>query len=103
MNRDNCFQLSYVDDGATRHIFVAHDSGKVIVDWYVALRNAKLQTLCVAFPASKKEEVIKIHGFFFSNKGVFPKTWGHPAYTKYMVNENKKHNHFLQTYFSAGF
>ena len=79
MNKENAFQLSFVDDGATRHLFAMHQNGKVIIDWYIALRNAKLQTLSVAFPAAKKEDVsmqwlVDIFSFFsFSATSLFDK------------------------------
>lgn len=54
-------QLTFLQDGTTRHIYLKHDDGQVIVNWYQAIRGAKLHRLQVAFPAATLSEV-----FFFS-------------------------------------
>ncbi|KAM7297608.1 arf-GAP with dual PH domain-containing protein 1 [Ixodes scapularis] len=50
-------QLTYVKDGSTRNIFLYSEDGKTIVDWYNALRCAKLQHLQVAFPGARESQL----------------------------------------------
>lgn len=53
----NSLQLTYLKDGTTRHIYVYHDDPQTIVNWYMAIRCAKLHRLQVAFPAASEAEV----------------------------------------------
>lgn len=53
----NSLQLTYLKDGTTRHIYVQHDDSQTIVDWYQAIRCAKLHRLQVAFPAAHQYQV----------------------------------------------
>lgn len=53
----NSLQLTFLRDGTTRHIYVQHDDPQVIVDWYQAIRCAKLHQLQVAFPAASDSQV----------------------------------------------
>lgn len=57
MNQDNGLQLSYMCDGSTRHMYVYHESGEMIIHWYMAIRNMKLNWLMVAYPSVSAEEV----------------------------------------------
>lgn len=57
MHQDNGMQLSYITEGSTRHIYVYHESGYDIINWYMAIRSAKLNRLMVAYPSSKEDEV----------------------------------------------
>ena len=38
INKQNSLQLTYPKDGKLRSIFVYSESGKEIVDWYMAIR-----------------------------------------------------------------
>ncbi|XP_071552451.1 arf-GAP with dual PH domain-containing protein 1-like isoform X2 [Panulirus ornatus] len=58
MNQDNGLQLSYMCDGSTRHIYVYHESGEMIIHWYMAIRNIKLNWLMVAYPSVGAEELV---------------------------------------------
>ncbi|XP_076792315.1 arf-GAP with dual PH domain-containing protein 2 isoform X2 [Arvicanthis niloticus] len=49
-------QITYRKEGHTRNLFVYHDSGKEIVDWFNALRAARLQYLKLAFPDLPESE-----------------------------------------------
>jgi hypothetical protein len=53
----NSLQLTFVKDGSTRHIYVYHDDPAVIVNWYMAIRCAKLHRLQVAYPSANESEV----------------------------------------------
>lgn len=57
MNQSNGMQLSYMCEGSTRHIYVYHSSGETIINWYMAIRNIKLNRLLVAYPSASAEEV----------------------------------------------
>ncbi|XP_063228680.1 arf-GAP with dual PH domain-containing protein 1-like isoform X2 [Bacillus rossius redtenbacheri] len=54
----NGLQLTFMKDGTTRHIFVYHDSAEVTVDWYMAIRCAKLHRLQLAFPHAEESELL---------------------------------------------
>ncbi|XP_042203677.1 arf-GAP with dual PH domain-containing protein 1-like isoform X3 [Homarus americanus] len=58
MNQDNGMQLSYMCDGSTRHIYVYHESGEIIIQWYMAIRSIKLNWLMVAYPSVAAEELV---------------------------------------------
>lgn len=53
----NSLQLTYIKDGTTRHIYVKHSDAQVVIDWYQAIRCAKLHRLQVAFPAAAENQV----------------------------------------------
>ncbi|XP_037094176.1 arf-GAP with dual PH domain-containing protein 1-like [Pollicipes pollicipes] len=53
----NGMQITYVSDGSIRHIYVYHNDGQTVVDWYNAIRNAKLNNLLVAFPGTSVAEL----------------------------------------------
>uniref|UniRef100_A0A8C5QPG9 ArfGAP with dual PH domains 1 n=1 Tax=Leptobrachium leishanense TaxID=445787 RepID=A0A8C5QPG9_9ANUR len=46
----NGLQITYLKDNSTRNIFVYHEDGKEIVDWYNAIRAARFHYLQVAYP-----------------------------------------------------
>ncbi|XP_070246519.1 arf-GAP with dual PH domain-containing protein 2 isoform X2 [Bos mutus] len=49
-------QITYRRDGRVRNLFVYHENGKEIVDWFNALRAARLQYLKMAFPELPESE-----------------------------------------------
>ncbi|XP_062030787.1 arf-GAP with dual PH domain-containing protein 2 [Lepus europaeus] len=51
-------QITYRKEGHTRNLFVYHESGKEIVDWFNALRAARLQYLQTAFPELPESELL---------------------------------------------
>lgn len=53
----NSLQLTFIKDGSTRHIYVYHDDPAIIVNWYMAIRCAKLHRLQIAYPAANESEV----------------------------------------------
>ncbi|XP_037571035.1 arf-GAP with dual PH domain-containing protein 1 isoform X1 [Dermacentor silvarum] len=72
-------QLSYVKDGSTRNIFVYSEDGKTIVDWYSALRAAKLHHLQVAFPGAKESQLVPHLTRDFLREGWLWKSGPRPA------------------------
>ncbi|XP_066992160.1 arf-GAP with dual PH domain-containing protein 1 isoform X2 [Anabrus simplex] len=54
----NSLQLSYIKDGSTRHIYVYHDDAESIVNWYMAIRCAKLHRLQVIYPGANESELV---------------------------------------------
>ncbi|NXE48830.1 ADAP2 protein, partial [Casuarius casuarius] len=51
-------QITYHTDGQTRNLFVYHESGKEIVDWFNAIRAARYHYLRTTFPAVPEPELI---------------------------------------------
>ncbi|XP_067164414.1 arf-GAP with dual PH domain-containing protein 2 isoform X4 [Apteryx mantelli] len=49
-------QITYHTDGQTRNLFVYHESGKEIVDWFNAIRAARYHYLRTTFPAVPEPE-----------------------------------------------
>lgn len=54
----NGFQITYIKDGATRNLFLYVDDAKTAVDWYTAIRSAKLERRRLAFPDRDAEEIL---------------------------------------------
>ncbi|XP_066560314.1 arf-GAP with dual PH domain-containing protein 2 [Amia ocellicauda] len=50
-------QLTYLQDEHTRNIFVYHDSGKEIVNWFNAIRATRFSYLRTAFPTASDSEL----------------------------------------------
>ncbi|XP_036408497.1 arf-GAP with dual PH domain-containing protein 1-like [Megalops cyprinoides] len=57
IGKPNGLQISYLKDCCTRNIFVYHEDGKEIVDWFNAIRAVQLHYLKVAFPGASEEEL----------------------------------------------
>ncbi|XP_019502614.1 PREDICTED: arf-GAP with dual PH domain-containing protein 2 isoform X4 [Hipposideros armiger] len=57
-------QITYKREGHIRNLFVYHESGKEIVDWFNALRAARLQYLKMAFPELPEAESREGSGLF---------------------------------------
>ncbi|KAK2829239.1 hypothetical protein Q7C36_017229 [Tachysurus vachellii] len=51
-------QITYLKDNSTRNIFVYHEDGKEIVDWFNAIRAARFHYLQVAFPGAPDTELV---------------------------------------------
>ncbi|XP_061536510.1 arf-GAP with dual PH domain-containing protein 1 isoform X2 [Phycodurus eques] len=52
----NGLQITYLKDYSTRNIFLYHDSGKEIVDWFNSIRAVQLHYMKVAFPGATDAE-----------------------------------------------
>uniref|UniRef100_A0A7N6B4Q6 ArfGAP with dual PH domains 1 n=1 Tax=Anabas testudineus TaxID=64144 RepID=A0A7N6B4Q6_ANATE len=51
-------QITYLKDNSTRNIFVYHEEGKEMVDWFNAIRAARFHYLQVAFPGASTSELL---------------------------------------------
>ncbi|XP_055244588.1 arf-GAP with dual PH domain-containing protein 2 isoform X1 [Gorilla gorilla gorilla] len=67
-------QITYRRDGHTRNLFVYHESGKEIVDWFNALRAARLQYLKMAFPELPESELVPFLTRNYLKQGFMEKT-----------------------------
>ncbi|XP_043971549.1 arf-GAP with dual PH domain-containing protein 1 [Gambusia affinis] len=70
----NGLQITYLKDYSTRNIFVYHDSGKEIVDWFNSIRAIQLQYLRVAFPGATDAELVPKLTRNFVKEGYMEKT-----------------------------
>lgn len=57
MEKKNSFQISFLKDGTTRHLYIYHDDPQTIVNWYNAIRCTKLHRLQIAYPTASQAEV----------------------------------------------
>ncbi|XP_009430727.1 arf-GAP with dual PH domain-containing protein 2 isoform X6 [Pan paniscus] len=67
-------QITYRREGHTRNLFVYHESGKEIVDWFNALRAARLQYLKMAFPELPESELVPFLTRNYLKQGFMEKT-----------------------------
>ncbi|XP_004454942.1 arf-GAP with dual PH domain-containing protein 2 isoform X4 [Dasypus novemcinctus] len=67
-------QITYRREGHTRNLFVYHESGKEIVDWFNALRAARLQYLKMAFPELSESELVPLITRNYRKQGFMEKT-----------------------------
>lgn len=67
-------QITYRREGRIRNLFVYHDSGKEIVDWFNALRAARLQYLKLAFPDLPESELVPLITRNYLKQGFMEKT-----------------------------
>lgn len=67
-------QLTYLREGSTRHIYVYHDQPEVIVNWFMAIRCAKLHRLQIAFPLANESEILDELTWDFGKEGWLQKT-----------------------------
>ncbi|XP_049984772.1 arf-GAP with dual PH domain-containing protein 2 isoform X1 [Alexandromys fortis] len=67
-------QITYRKEDHTRNLFVYHDSGKEIVDWFNALRAARLQYLKLAFPDLPESELVPLITRNYLKQGFMEKT-----------------------------
>lgn len=61
-------QLTFLKDGTTRHIYLYHDDPEVIVNWYMAIRCAKLHRLQVAFPSATESDLVGLLSHDFAKE-----------------------------------
>ncbi|XP_068606860.1 arf-GAP with dual PH domain-containing protein 1 [Brachionichthys hirsutus] len=67
-------QITYLRDYSTRNIFVYHDNGKEIVDWFNSIRAVQLHYLKVAFPGAMDTELVPKLTRNFLKEGYMEKT-----------------------------
>ncbi|KAJ8254171.1 hypothetical protein COCON_G00207830 [Conger conger] len=51
-------QITYLKDNSTRNIFVYHEDGKEMVDWFNGIRAARFHYLQVAFPGASDPDLV---------------------------------------------
>ncbi|XP_056143777.1 arf-GAP with dual PH domain-containing protein 1-like [Lampris incognitus] len=51
-------QITHLKDNSTRNVFVYHEDGKEIVDWFNAIRAARFHYLQVAFPVASNADLV---------------------------------------------
>uniref|UniRef100_A0ABI7W9W0 ArfGAP with dual PH domains 1 n=1 Tax=Felis catus TaxID=9685 RepID=A0ABI7W9W0_FELCA len=67
-------QITYLKDNSTRNIFVYHEDGKEIVDWFNALRAARFHYLQVAFPGASDADLVPKLSRNYLKEGYMEKT-----------------------------
>ncbi|KAJ8783903.1 hypothetical protein J1605_008946 [Eschrichtius robustus] len=67
-------QITYRREGHVRNLFVYHESGKEIVDWFNALRAVRLQYLKMAFPELPEPELVPLITRNYLKQGFMEKT-----------------------------
>ncbi|XP_051905810.1 arf-GAP with dual PH domain-containing protein 1-like isoform X2 [Hippocampus zosterae] len=67
-------QITYLKDNVTRNIFVYHDDGKEMVDWFNAIRAARLHYLQAAFPGAPAADLLPRVTRDFAKEGFMEKT-----------------------------
>ncbi|XP_060519852.1 arf-GAP with dual PH domain-containing protein 1-like [Cylas formicarius] len=70
----NSMQFTFLKDGTTRHIYVYHDEGEVVMNWYMAIRCAKLHRLQVAYPSASEHDLVNYLTEDFAKEGWLWKT-----------------------------
>ncbi|KAM8960017.1 arf-GAP with dual PH domain-containing protein 1 [Pelodytes ibericus] len=70
----NGLQITYLKDNSTRNIFVYHEDGKEIVDWYTAIRAARFHYLQVAYPGAGDIDLVPKLTRNFLKEGFMEKT-----------------------------
>uniref|UniRef100_A0A8C9W5J3 ArfGAP with dual PH domains 1 n=1 Tax=Scleropages formosus TaxID=113540 RepID=A0A8C9W5J3_SCLFO len=70
----NGLQVTYLRDNSTRNIFVYHEDGKEMVDWFNAIRAARFHYLQVAFPGASDADLVPKLTRNFVKEGYMEKT-----------------------------
>ncbi|PIK51618.1 hypothetical protein BSL78_11490 [Apostichopus japonicus] len=93
----NGLQLTYKDsDNSTRNIYLYSDSGKEIVEWYTAIRNANYNMIKVAYPDKTDKELQNVLLNDFTKEGFLCKTGprGNEGYKKRWFTLDKRNLHY---------
>nr|XP_042096361.1 arf-GAP with dual PH domain-containing protein 1 isoform X1 [Ovis aries] len=67
-------QVTYLKDNSTRNVFVYHEDGKEMVDWFNALRAARFHYLQVAFPGASDADLVPKLSRNYLQEGYMEKT-----------------------------
>ncbi|XP_060135839.1 arf-GAP with dual PH domain-containing protein 1 isoform X2 [Zootoca vivipara] len=70
----NGLQITYLKENKTRNIFLYHEDGKEIVDWFNAIRAVQFHYLKVAFPVASDQELKSRLTRNFLKEGYMEKT-----------------------------
>ncbi|KAG2456079.1 ADAP1 protein, partial [Polypterus senegalus] len=91
----NGLQVTYLKDNSTRNIFVYHEDGKEVVDWFNAIRAARFHYLQVAFPGASDVDLVPKLTRNYIKEGYMEKTGPKDAYARGEVFIGSKENHYL--------
>ncbi|XP_012584437.1 PREDICTED: arf-GAP with dual PH domain-containing protein 1 isoform X2 [Condylura cristata] len=75
-------QVTYLKDNSTRNIFVYHEDGKEMVDWFNALRAARFHYLQVAFPGASDADLVPKLSRNYLKEGYMEKTGPKDAFAR---------------------
>ncbi|XP_016852416.2 arf-GAP with dual PH domain-containing protein 1 isoform X4 [Anolis carolinensis] len=67
-------QITYLKDNSTRNIFIYHEDGKEMVDWFNAIRAARFHYLQVAFPGASNADLVPKLSRNYLKEGYMEKT-----------------------------
>ncbi|XP_075999411.1 arf-GAP with dual PH domain-containing protein 1-like [Genypterus blacodes] len=67
-------QVTYLKDNSTRNIFIYHEDGKEMVDWFNAIRAARFHYLQVAYPGAQHTELVPKLTRNYMKEGYMEKT-----------------------------
>uniref|UniRef100_A0A8C9T996 ArfGAP with dual PH domains 1 n=1 Tax=Scleropages formosus TaxID=113540 RepID=A0A8C9T996_SCLFO len=70
----NGLQITYQKEHRTRNLFLYHEDGKEIVDWFNTIRAVQFKWLKLAFPAEGDQELLKRLPRNFLKEGFMEKT-----------------------------
>lgn len=80
MVHKNCLQITYLSPAnSTRHLFVYHEDPEIIVNWYQAIRCAKLHYYQIAYPCNNESELLPLLTSDFAKEGYLMKTGPRPT------------------------
>uniref|UniRef100_A0A8C8SD35 Arf-GAP with dual PH domain-containing protein 1 n=1 Tax=Pelusios castaneus TaxID=367368 RepID=A0A8C8SD35_9SAUR len=82
IGKPNGLQITYLKDNKTRNIFLYHEDGKEIVDWFNAIRSVQAHYLKVAFPVASDNEIKSRLMRNFLKEGYMEKTGPKDAFAK---------------------
>ncbi|XP_019349919.1 arf-GAP with dual PH domain-containing protein 2 isoform X2 [Alligator mississippiensis] len=96
-------QITYSEGGQTRNLFVYHESGKEIVDWFNAIRAARFHYLRTTFPTAPESELVpKITRSYFK-EGYMEKTGPTDAFeTGRVIIGSKEHGYEVRASLPRG-
>ncbi|XP_057604320.1 arf-GAP with dual PH domain-containing protein 1 isoform X4 [Hippopotamus amphibius kiboko] len=84
-------QVTFLKDNSTRNVFVYHEDGKEMVDWFNALRAARFHYLQVAFPGASDADLVPKLSRNYLQEGYMEKTG-----PKALVHHGRPQAHVLQ-------
>ncbi|XP_036171358.1 arf-GAP with dual PH domain-containing protein 1 isoform X3 [Myotis myotis] len=75
-------QVTYLKDNSTRNIFIYHEDGKEMADWFNALRAARFHYLQVAFPGASDADLVPKLTRNYLKEGYMEKTGPKDAFAR---------------------
>jgi len=65
----HAMQMTFEQDQYTRSIYVYAEEGQLLINWYTAIRNARLNRLRIAYPNASDQELIPMLSRDFIKEG----------------------------------